>query len=96
VGTKVLVPEGHDWACKCWSARGMSGNKSARPLKGMVYPSSAGTLAFVRSGLNAHSKHLKIPTMFTVWTLSPYKNYSSLLRCQANICVHIATKELRQ
>jgi hypothetical protein len=49
VGTKVLVPEGHDWACKCWSARGMSGNKSARPLKGMIYPSSAGTLTFVRT-----------------------------------------------
>jgi hypothetical protein len=34
----------------------------------------------IRSGLNAHSKHLKIVTTFTVRTLSPYKDYSSLLR----------------
>jgi hypothetical protein len=46
------------------------------------------------SGLNAHSKHLKIITMFMVRTLSPYKNYSSLLRWQASICIHIATTEL--
>jgi hypothetical protein len=31
-----------------------------------------------------------------VRTLSPYKENSSLLRWQANICVHIATTELRQ
>jgi hypothetical protein len=35
-------------------------------------------------------------TTYTVRTLSPYKDYSSLLRWQANICVHIATTELRQ
>jgi hypothetical protein len=35
VGTKVLVHDGHDWARKCWSARDMSGNESAGPLKGM-------------------------------------------------------------
>jgi hypothetical protein len=31
-----------------------------------------------RSGLNIHSKHLKITTKFTVRTLGPYKDYSSL------------------
>jgi hypothetical protein len=31
-----------------------------------------------RSGLNIHSKHLKITTKFTVRMLSPYKDYSSL------------------
>jgi hypothetical protein len=31
-----------------------------------------------------------------VRTLSPYKDYSSLLRWQANMCVHIATTELHQ
>jgi hypothetical protein len=35
VGTKVLVHDGHDWARKCWSARDMSGNESAGPLKGI-------------------------------------------------------------
>jgi hypothetical protein len=33
VGTKVLVHDGHDWARKCWSARGMSGYVSAGPLR---------------------------------------------------------------
>jgi hypothetical protein len=47
-----------------------------------------------RLGLNTHSKHLKIATTFTVRTLSPYKDYSSLLRWQANICVYIATTKL--
>jgi hypothetical protein len=42
-----------------------------------------------RLGLNTHSKHLKIATMFTMRTLSPYKYYSGLLRWQANIIVHI-------
>jgi hypothetical protein len=42
----------------------------------------------VRSGLNTHSKHLKISTTFMVRTLSPYKDNSSLLRWQAN-CVYI-------
>jgi hypothetical protein len=31
-----------------------------------------------------------------VRTLSPYKDYSSLLRWQANLCVYIATTELHQ
>jgi hypothetical protein len=35
VGTKVLVHDVNDWARKCWSARGMSGDKSIGPLKGM-------------------------------------------------------------
>jgi hypothetical protein len=35
VGTKVLVHDGYAWAHKCWSARGMSGHESARPLKDM-------------------------------------------------------------
>jgi hypothetical protein len=34
---------------KCWSARGMSGQESAGPPKGMFYPSSAGTLRSVKS-----------------------------------------------
>jgi hypothetical protein len=42
VGIKVLVHDGHDWACKCWSARGICGHESVGPLKGMFYPSSAG------------------------------------------------------
>jgi hypothetical protein len=49
VDIKVLVYDGHDWACKCWSTRGMSGHESAKPLKGMFYPSSAGTLTFIRT-----------------------------------------------
>jgi hypothetical protein len=49
-----------------------------------------------RSGLNTHAKHVKIATTFTVRTLSPYKDYSSLLRWQANICVYIATTELHR
>jgi hypothetical protein len=44
VGTNVLVHDGHDWESKCWSARGMSRHESARPLKGMFYPSFVGTL----------------------------------------------------
>jgi hypothetical protein len=47
-----------------------------------------------RSGLNTHSKLLKIVTTFTVRTLSPYKDYSSLLRWQADMCSYIATTEL--
>jgi hypothetical protein len=35
VGMKLLICDGHDWACKCWSARGMSEHKSPGPLKGM-------------------------------------------------------------
>jgi hypothetical protein len=49
VDTKVLVHDGHNWACKCWSARGMSGHESTGPLKGIFYPSSVGTLTFARS-----------------------------------------------
>jgi hypothetical protein len=49
-----------------------------------------------RLGLNTHSKHLKIPTTFTVRMLSPYKDYSSLLRWQANMCSYIATMELHR
>jgi hypothetical protein len=49
VGTKVLVHDGHDWARKCWSTRGMSGHESAGPLKGMFYPSSLDTLTFVKT-----------------------------------------------
>jgi hypothetical protein len=45
---KVPVRDGHEWAHKCWSARGMSWHESAGPLKGMFYPSSAGTLTFVK------------------------------------------------
>jgi hypothetical protein len=41
-----------------------------------------------RSGLNTNSKHLKIATTFTVSTLCLYKDYSNLLRWQAN-CVYI-------
>jgi hypothetical protein len=33
-----------------------------------------------RSGLNIHSKYVKITTMFTVRMLSTYKDYNSLLR----------------
>jgi hypothetical protein len=36
------------WARKCWSSRGMSGHKSAGPLNGMFYPSSTGTMTFVK------------------------------------------------
>jgi hypothetical protein len=49
VGTNVLVHDGHDWAHKCWSARGMSGHESGGPLKDMFYPSSAGTLIFIKT-----------------------------------------------
>jgi hypothetical protein len=49
-----------------------------------------------RYRLNTQSKHLKIATTFMVRTLSPYKGHSSLLRWQANICVHIATMELHR
>jgi hypothetical protein len=49
-----------------------------------------------RSGLNIHSKYLKIITTFIVRTLSPYKDYTSLLRWQANMCSYIATMELRR
>jgi hypothetical protein len=36
------------WARKCWSSKGMSGHENVGPLKGMIYPSSIGTLTFVR------------------------------------------------
>jgi hypothetical protein len=65
-----------------------------RPLISEVVLSQNGIRA--RSGLNTHSKHLKITTTFTVRTISPYKDYSSLLRWQANICVYIATTELHR
>jgi hypothetical protein len=43
-----------------------------------------------RSGLNTYSKHLKITTTLCRWgSLSLYKDYSSLLRWQANIFIHI-------
>jgi hypothetical protein len=48
VDTKLLVHNGHDWARKCWSARGMSGYKSVGPLKGMFDPSSVGTLTCIK------------------------------------------------
>jgi hypothetical protein len=38
--------------------------------------------------LNTHSKHLKIANTFSARTPSPYMDYSSLLRWQAN-CVYI-------
>jgi hypothetical protein len=47
-------------------------------------------------GLNTYSKHLKIITTLMVRTLSLYKDYNSLLRRHADICVRIATIELRQ
>jgi hypothetical protein len=49
MGTKVLVQDSHGWARKCWSATGISGHESARPLKGMFYPSFAGTITFVKT-----------------------------------------------
>jgi hypothetical protein len=49
VATEVLVHGRRDWARKCWSARGMSGHKSAGPLKIIFYPSSTGTLTFAKS-----------------------------------------------
>jgi hypothetical protein len=52
VGTKVLVHDGHDWARKCWSARGMSGHESVGPLEGMIYPSSTGTRTCCRCFLH--------------------------------------------
>jgi hypothetical protein len=64
------------------------------PLISEVVLSQNGIRA--RLGLNTHSKHLKITTPFTVRMLSPYKDYSSLLMWQANICVYIATTELHQ
>jgi hypothetical protein len=47
VGIKVIVHDWHEWACKCWSIRGMSRQESGGHLKGMVNPSSAGTLTCV-------------------------------------------------
>jgi hypothetical protein len=64
------------------------------PLISEVVLSQNGIRA--RSWLNTHSKHLKITTTFTVMTFSPYKDYSSLLRWKANICVYIATIELHR
>jgi hypothetical protein len=64
------------------------------PLISKVVLSQNGIRA--RSGLNTHSKHLKIPTTFTVRTKCSYKNYSSLLRWQTNICVYIATTKLHR
>jgi hypothetical protein len=49
-----------------------------------------------RSGLNTHYKHLKIATTFTERMLSPYKDYSSLLRWQANMCSYIVTMKLHR
>jgi hypothetical protein len=49
-----------------------------------------------RSGLNTHSRHLKMITTFTVRMFSPYIDYRSFLRWQANICAHIATMKLRR
>jgi hypothetical protein len=48
-----------------------------------------------RSGLNTHSKHKRIATTFTMRTLIPYNDYSSLLRWQANMYSYIATTDLR-
>jgi hypothetical protein len=44
----LLAHDGDNWVRKCWSARGMSGHESAGPLRGMFYPSSVGTLAYVK------------------------------------------------
>jgi hypothetical protein len=48
------------------------------------------------SELDTHSKHLKITTTFTVRTLSQYKDYSTLLRWHAIICVYIVTMKLHR
>jgi hypothetical protein len=61
----VLVHGGHDWACKCWSTRGMSGHKITGHLKGMLYSSSAGTLTSV-----------KMIEMIVESVLPPYMNNS--------------------
>jgi hypothetical protein len=45
VGIKVpMAHEGNDW-----SARGLSGHESVGSPKGMIYPSSAGTLTCVKT-----------------------------------------------
>jgi hypothetical protein len=49
MGTKVLVHDGNDWACKYWSARGMSGHEKCWSTKGMFDLSSADTLTCVKS-----------------------------------------------
>jgi hypothetical protein len=42
----------------------------------------------IRASLRKHTKYLQITTMFSRWwSLSPYKDYSSLLRWQTNIYV---------
>jgi hypothetical protein len=73
---------------------GVMGHNRWPVLPGVNYPDTASIRA--RSGLNIHCKHLKIASMFKVMTLSPYKDYSSLLRWQANICVHFVTTELNR
>jgi hypothetical protein len=45
-----------------------------------------------RSGLNTHSKNLKIITTFTVRMLSSYKYYSNLIRCKLT-CVIILQQQ---
>jgi hypothetical protein len=62
---KVLVHDGHDWACECWSARGMSGHESVGPLKRIFCPSSRGTLTCV-----------KLLETFVRASLPPYPNDS--------------------
>jgi hypothetical protein len=62
---KVLVHDEHNWARKCWSARGMRGHESAGPLRSMIYPSSASTLT-----------HVKMIEMCVESILSPYLNDS--------------------
>jgi hypothetical protein len=42
---------------------------------------------YSKIGVNHTRKHLKIATTFLWGTLSPYKDYSSLFRWQANLCV---------
>jgi hypothetical protein len=74
----------------CWESPDLDpGGRTPHFWGGNV---TAGIRARLR--LNTHSKHPKLTTMFTVRTISPYKNYSSLLRWQVNMCSYIATTEL--
>jgi hypothetical protein len=67
-------------------------------LVGEPSPQGGSVTAGVRARLvlNKHSRHLKFAKTFTVSMLNPYKNYSSLLSWQANMCSYIATMELHQ
>jgi hypothetical protein len=73
------------WLCSRFTENLSSWSRSMNPLPEVVL-----SQLVIRAILRQHTMYLKITTMLCQWgSLSPYKYYSTLLRWQAKIFVHI-------